>query len=180
MTRGGRGRVATLALAIALAIALTIAQGCASKKLAPGQLTPGQQLLVLNYLVCVECMTPLDSVRALAVVRPEATVDSLNSALLNGLGQRDSTIADSLLQIGYGRDSTWRSSRGLSVQLSRSAWVSEEKGRYVDGYRARGAMGMGWIHTPRAVQHLDSAMTISLPATVKQAVVFARDSLPHP
>ena len=161
-------------------LAVAIAQGCGQKPLATDRLTPRQQHTVLSYLVCVECMTPLDSVRALAVLRPEATVDSLNSALLNGLGQRDSTIADSLLQLGYGRDSTWRASRGLSVQLSRVAWVSEEKGRYVDGYRARGAMGMGWIHTPRAVQHLDSAMTISLPATVKQAVVFARDSLPHP
>ena len=141
-------------------------------------LSPAEEIIVEQYLACIDCIAQLDSVRALATRKPEATVDSLNSGLLFGPGPQAVTAAESVLVIGYVRDSTWRGQQGLQPLPDRLIYVSEARDRYVNGYRTRGAVGMGWIHTPRAVAHLDSALTLQLPPSVRRAVIYARDSLP--
>ena len=153
---------------------------CAQDQPILSGLAPDEQDIVLQYLTCIDCIIPLDSVRALASKKAQATVDSLNSGLLHGPGTQAVANVDSVLVLGYVRDSSWRVLRGLSPLPLRVVYVSEARQRYVDGYRSRGATGMGWIHTPRAVAHLDSALTLTLPVSVRRAVAYARDSLPPP
>ena len=143
-------------------------------------LTPAEATVVRSFLDCIDCVLLLDSVRALASRKPDPTVDSLNSGLLLGPGATAMRQADSVLKIGYRRDSLWRLANHKPPLDSLPIYLTDALGRYSDGYRSRGAIGMGWIHTPRAVAHLDSAATLPLPASVKQAVIFARDSLPPP
>jgi len=141
-------------------------------------LSPAERITVARYIDCIDCLIPLDSLRALALRKPDATVDSLNSALLYGPGQRAMAEAESVLVIGYVRDSTWRLEHGLLPLEQRRIYINQELQGYAEGYQARGAMGMGWIRTPRAVAHLDSALTLPLPTPVLRAVAYARDSLP--
>jgi hypothetical protein len=141
-------------------------------------LTPDETLTVLRYLDCIDCGIFLDSLRALASRKPQPTVDSLNSGLLSGPGPQALSVADSALAIGYQRDQAWRANHGLMPLPDSTSYVTAARKRYVDGYRSRGAIGMGFIHTPRAVAHLDSAMTLPLPASVMRSVKYARDSLP--
>jgi hypothetical protein len=158
-----------------LAGTLLCAMACQDRQ--PG-LTPDEQITVLKYLDCVDCLFALDSLRALATRQADATVDSLNSALLNGPTDRALTAADSVLKIGYVRDSSWRLARGLKPLIPRDSALRVERSGYIDGYRARGAMGMGWIRTARARAYLDSALTLPFSAPVLRAVRYARDSLP--
>jgi hypothetical protein len=146
----------------------------------PSALTPAEQLKVARWLVCYECVAPLDSVRALAARKPEATVDSLNVALLEGPGASAVAAAESVVVIGYVRDSAWRAARGLPLLTTRSVYVRESDDAYANGYRSRGAIGMGWIHDQRAVAYLNAALGLRLPPTVHAAVLYARDSLPPP
>lgn len=142
-------------------------------------LSPADATIVKRYLDCIDCITPLDSVRALAGRDPDPTVDSLNSGLLNGPGLQAVAAAESVLTIGYLRDSTWRVQNNLGPLPERLTYVAQARERYVNGYRSRGAYGMGWIHSPRAVAYLDSAAQMpNLPPSVRQAVLYARDSLP--
>jgi hypothetical protein len=141
-------------------------------------LNPAETITVKRYLDCVDCIVPLDSVRALAVRKPDPVVDSLNSGLLLGPGLQAIAVAESVLVIGYVRDSTWRVANSLGLLPLRSAYVAQARDRYVNGYQSRGAYGLGWIHTPRAVAYLDSAATLALPSSVMRAVQYARDSLP--
>jgi hypothetical protein len=163
-----RGRLWIVAVSI-------VAFAC--RDVQPG-LTPAEEILVEQYLTCIDCIAPLDTVRALAGRKVDATVDSLNSGLLYGPGARAVEKADSVLVLGYVRDSLWRWQKGLPPLPDRLTYVSEARERYVNGYRARGAIGMGWIHSPRAVALLDSAANLQLPPSVKRAVLYARDSLP--
>jgi hypothetical protein len=144
-------------------------------------LSPADATIVRRYLDCIDCITPLDSVRALAGRLPDPTVDSLNSGLLLGPGVQTVAAAESVLTIGYLRDSTWRALNNLGPLPDRLTYVTQARERYVNGYRSRGAYGLGWIHSPRAVAYLDSAAQMpNLPPSVKQAVLYARDSLPPP
>jgi hypothetical protein len=143
-------------------------------------LSPQEQETVAQYLDCIDCVMLLDSVRALGIRKPNATVDSLNRGLLFGPDSSAVAAAESVLTIGYRRDSTWRIQNGLSPLPPWNLYVSAARDRWVNGYRSRGAFGMGWIHTPRAVALLDSAATLTLPPSVKWAVVYSRDSLPPP
>ena len=159
--------------------AALVVVACAQNVLAG--LTPTETIAVRRYLNCIDCIIPLDSVRALAVRKPDATVDSLNSALLRGPDPQTVVAADSVLRIGYRRDSLYRWQNNLLPLKPETVYVTEARERFVNGYRARGAYGLGWIHTPRAVAHLDSAALLTnLPPSVKQAVIYARDSLPPP
>ena len=89
--------------------------------------------------------------------------------------------ADSVLRMGYRRDSLYRWQNNLLPLKPETLYVAEARDRFVNGYRSRGAYGLGWIHTPRAVAYLDSAAQLpNLPPSVKQAVLYARDSLPPP
>ena len=152
---------------------------CAQNVLAG--LTPTEAIAVRRYLNCIDCIIPLDSLRALAVRKPDATVDSLNRALLTGPDPQTVAAADSVLKLGYRRDSLYRWQNNLLPLKPETIYVTEARGRFVNGYRARGAYGLGWIHTPRAVAYLDSAAQLpNLPPSVKQAVLYARDSLPPP
>lgn len=144
-------------------------------------LSPADANIVRRYLDCIDCITPLDSVRALAGRDPDPTVDSLYSGLLLGPGLQAVAAAESVLTIGYLRDSTWRAQNNLGPLPERLTYVAQARERYVNGYRSRGAYGMGWIHTPRAVAYLDSAAQMpTLAPSVRQAVLYARDSLPPP
>jgi len=139
-------------------------------------LSPGEITTIRRYLDCVDCVVLLDSLRALADRKPDPTVDSLNSGLRLGPGLRAIAAAESALAIGFVRDSTWRSQNNLGpLPID---YIGQARDRYVNGYRSRGAYGLGWIHTPRAVAYLDSAAQMSLPPSVMRAVIYARDSLP--
>ena len=140
--------------------------------------SPSDQDTVLRFLNCIDCLIPLDSLRALASRNPDATADSLNSALLNGPGLRDVTAAVSAFNAGYGRDSSWRVERGLLPLEGRVLYVARDSAGYIEGYQVNGAMGLGWIRTPRAIAYLDTALTKPLPPPVLRAVRYARDSLP--
>lgn len=159
--------------------ALVVVVACAQDVLAG--LTPAETITVRRYLNCIDCIIPLDSVRALAVRKPDATVDSLNSGLLHGPDSQTVAAADSILKIGYKRDSLYRWQNNLLPLKPETVYVAEARGRFVNGYRSRSAYGLGWIHTPRAVAYLDSAALLpGLPPSVKQAVMYSRDSLPPP
>ncbi|HWP69635.1 MAG TPA: hypothetical protein VNM36_00980 [Gemmatimonadaceae bacterium] len=155
--------------------ALLCALGCRDVQ---GGLSPADQITVLRYLDCLDCIVALDSVRALALRQPDATVDSLNSALILGPPPGVVTAAESVLAIGYVRDSAWRLTRGLKPLEQRAIYISDARQGFVDAYQARGAMGMGWIRSQRARAYLDSALTRPLRAPVLRAVRYARDSLP--
>ena len=156
-----------------------VALACAQDVVAG--LTPAETITVRRYLDCIDCVIPLDSVRALAVRKPDATVDSLNSGLLHGPDPQVVAAADSVLKMGYKRDSLYRWQNNLLPLKPETLYVKEARDRFVNGYRSRGAYGLGWIHTPRAVAHLDSAAQLTnLPPSVMQAVIYARDSLPPP
>lgn len=158
---------------------LVVAVACAQDVLAG--LTPPETITVRRYLDCIDCVIPLDSVRALATRKPDATVDSLNSGLLHGPDSQTVASADFVLRVGYRRDSLYRWQNNLLPLKPQAIYVAEARDRYVNGYRSRGAYGLGWIHTPRAVAYLDSATLLpGLPPSVKQAVIYARDSLPPP
>lgn len=154
---------------------LFVALAC--QNVEPG-LTSAEMTTVRRFLDCIDCIVRLDSMRALAGRKPEATVDSLNSAMLNGPGLQAVAAAESVLVIGFIRDSTWRSRNNRSVLPDRRLYVSQARDRFENGYRSRGAYGMGWIHTPRAVAYLDSAAGLTLPPAIRRAVLYARDSLP--
>jgi hypothetical protein len=143
-------------------------------------LSPNERLTVLRYLNCVDCVIQLDSVRALALRKPAPTVDSLYGGLLNGPGPQTVAAAESVLTLGYIRDSTWRSLHSLPLLPPRAGYVDSASTRMVNGYRSRGAYGLGWIHTPQAVNYLNAAAQLQLPPSVKRAVLYARDSLPPP
>ena len=159
---------------VASAVLILVAAACG------GPLTPAEQLTVERYLVCIECPAPLRAVRALGDAKPRATVDSLNVALLLGPGPQQSSESDSLLHLGYTRDSTWRASKAKPALPQRDSVVSTASRGYANGYRARGALGMGWIGSARARRHLDAAITNGqLPPSVLAAARFARDSIPR-
>ena len=158
-------------------IALIAGVACRDAPIEAG-LAPVEAAVVRAYLDCIDCVILLDSVRALASRNSDPTVDSLNSGLLLGPGPEAMQRADSVLKIGYRRDSVWRTANNLPLLDSLPIYLTAALGRYEDGYRSRGAIGMGWIHTPRAVAHLDSALKLTLPESVRQAVIYARDSLP--
>lgn len=144
-------------------------------------LSRDQEITVARYLVCYECDAPLLAVRALGDSMPEATVDSLNAALRQGPNAALAAAADTLLRAGYSRDSVWRAANARPPLGPREAHVALAYARYADGYRARGALGMGWIRTPRALRYLDDAISSGqLPPSVLDAARFARDSLPSP
>ena len=146
-----------------------------------GPLTREEQITVERYLVCFECPAPLKAVQLLADLKPEATVDSLNSALR--LGPHTQHLADELrsLRIGHARDSAWRAKNAHVALPPRNAVVSQDSMRFTNGYRARGALGMGWIGTTRALGYLDAAIANGqLPPSVLAAARFARDSTPQP
>lgn len=160
------------------ALPILVLAGCGGEGIM--QLVPSEQLVVARYLECTDCIAPLDSVRALASRKPDATVDALNAGLVRGPDSSAMAQAESLLAVGYVRDSSWRVIRQLPLLPPRDTVVAQESERFVNGYRARGAIGMGYIHTPRAVAYLDSALTLPLPPSVLFAVRYARDSLPPP
>ena len=160
-------------------IVLLAASSCRGDQVGGG-LTPAEQVKVDRYLACIDCEVELDSVRALAVRKSDATVDSLNKGLLYGPSTASVAATDSVLVIGYVRDSLWRFQKGLPPLPLRLVYIDAAKERLINGYRARGAIGMGYIGTPRARALLDSALTLQLPPSVKYAVRYARDSLPPP
>jgi hypothetical protein len=141
-------------------------------------LAPADQAIVARYLTCIDCDLELDSLLALNTRKPDATVDSLNSALLLGPATHDVAAAESVLVIGYVRDSTWRLAHGLKPLPERLIHVGAARDRYVNGYRSQGAFGMGYIGSPRARALLDSALN-QVPTWLRAAVVYSRDSLPQ-
>ena len=142
-------------------------------------LTAGESDVIKAWLACYDCEIELDSVRGLAVRRPGATVKALREALLLGPPRPDSTQADNALATTFARDSLDRFRRQLRPrEYSRTQYVARAMWRYCNGYRARGAVGLGWIHTRQAVAALDGALTANLDPSVLEVVRFARDSLP--
>lgn len=157
-----------------LAILATVS--CTTSVVPP--LTPAESDRIEWWLTCIECEAALDSIRAIGARNPTSTVDTLNRALVSGPLPAPVASVTALLNTAFTRESTWRANQGLVPPVDRVGWVGGELGRYVDGYRSRGAIGMGWIRTPEALANLDAALAGSLPAPLRAAVVYARDSLP--
>lgn len=142
-------------------------------------LTPRERVQINNWLTCIDCRTELDTLRALAVRRPVATVDTLAAALLLGPSAASRVHSESLVVRGYIRDSLYLAQRQQPLLPDgRDSVVARRLRRFVEGYQARAALGLGWIHTPRAVLALESSIQVGLPAGVQRAAVYARDSLP--
>jgi hypothetical protein len=136
-----------------------------------------EQELVQLYLICYDCGSPLDSVRAFAQRNPIAVVDTLNGALVDGPAA--SPARDSAFVLAFVGDSTYRVvHRRPPLQTNRADYLLEHQRRYDQGYQSRAAIGLGWIHDARAVTALRAALTSRLPVSVRQAIRFALDSLP--
>lgn len=140
-------------------------------------LTERERALVESWLGCIDCRIELDSLRVLHGRKPAAVVDTLGRVLREGPSTQQLHRTDSLLQRGFLRDSLWRAGRGLPV-LRRDSVVASRLRRYAEGQRARGATGLGWIHTPAALAALGDALQLPLPPSVRRAAIYARDSLP--
>jgi hypothetical protein len=135
--------------------------------------------LVEEWLVCFDCGNQPDSVQAIAARKPEAAVDTLNRALVHGPPPLSMTGAADALGTAFTRDSAYRVRHQLPPR-NRHQYVAANLDRYVNGYRARGATALGWIHTPRAVAALKHALILPLQPSVLAAVRYAIDSLPAP
>lgn len=168
--------VTRLATRLVALIVAALAVSCAA--FTPS-LTPTEQSLVSWWLECFECDRALDSLRILGQRSPAATVDSLNAALLNGPSRARLIAVEDALNFSYTRDSSHAQRVAQRVlTITRAKYVSQNLGRFSDGYRARAAVGMGWIHTASAVQYLNAARRIPFPTSVHHAIVYATDSLP--
>lgn len=143
-----------------------------------GALTPEERRLVDAWHRCVECEVALDSLRAVATRKPIATVDTLDRVLTGGLTAREQFLADSVLGIAYGRDSSYRARTNLAPLEPRATYVQWQRQRHDNLRRVRAAQGLGWIHDTRAVAALNNALNLPLQPTVRAAVLYARDSLP--
>lgn len=150
--------------------------GCRGAASAP--LLPNERTLIDWWLVCIECTAALDSIKALGIRNPDAAIDALDVALREGPPTASITSAERALAESFVRDSSFRARTGLGLIPGRIAYVEEGRDRYRNGYRSRGAIGLGWIGTPAAKTRLDSAAVLPLPPPVKAAVIYARDSLP--
>jgi hypothetical protein len=154
-----------------LAVATAFLSGCGSG------LDAREMTVEQLYLVCYDCVGPLDSVRAFAVRKPVATVDSLNVALLTGPGS--SAARDSAITGAFIRDSAYRATHGRPpLGVTRVVYLTDTRNRYDGGYRSRAAIALGWIHDVRALADLNAALVSPLPPDVRKAVKFAIDSLP--
>ena len=177
MTASARASRTWLRLA---ALALTLLTACSGLPL-----SKREQALVNLYLECYDCVSPLDSVKAIGKRKPRAAVDSLNRALVAGPGAGPGANPgagsgiDSVLVLAFVRDSTYRVYHGQPpLPMTRAGYVADQHGRYDAGYQSRGAVGLGWIHDARAVADLNAALALPLPQSVLRAVKFAIDSLP--
>jgi hypothetical protein len=142
-------------------------------------LSPHEIRLVRYWLVCIDCGGTLDSLGAIGARKPVGAVDSLNHALTAGPGVLRLVRVDSVLALAYVRDSSYRvRNQQPPLALTRVDYVAAGHGRFTNGYRARGAIGLGKIHDVRAIAALDAALMMQLPASVERAVFYARDSMP--
>ena len=164
----------TRATHAAMIAALSLAWASASD--AP--LLSRERALIERWLGCIECDIALDSLRAVGARNPAATIDVLNGTLRTGPPHEKILSADSALRVSFVRDSAYRARTGRGTIPRRDDYVADGRERYRTAYQIRGAIGLGWIGTPAAKARLDSAATLPLPADVKAAIAFARDSLP--
>lgn len=163
---------------VPLSVALAAVLACAAPEpAAQGSLTPPERHLVLNWLTCIDCRVELDSMRTLAARKP-AVVDTLVRALEGG--PRGDSVPDSVFALAFVRDSSYRVLRGRApVGVDRVAYIAREQERFAAGYRTRAAAGLGWLHSPTASKGLTDALALpGLSAYVRQAIVYARDSMP--
>ena len=143
----------------------------------PQGLDSREEALVQLYLTCYDCTSPLDSVRAFAVRKPAATVDSLNVALVRG--PDSSATRDSASVVAFIRDSSYRATHARPpLPVNRLDYMLENRRRFDGGFRTRAAIALGWIHDPRALADLNTALGTPLPPDLRAAVKFALDSLP--
>lgn len=171
-----RKHVAAVTRAQRLIALCLLAAGCVN---AAGEaLTPAERFIIDDWLICIECTNAVDSLRAVGARKPKLVIDALNSALVQGPPPPSIFAAESALALSFLRDSGFRARTGQGTIPLRAVYVSEGRDRYSSGYRSRGALGLGYIGTPGAKLSLDSAATLGLPQSVKNAIQFARDSLP--
>lgn len=142
------------------------------------QLSPHETGLVRFWLTCLDCGYTRDSIRAIGLRKPVSAVDSLAHALNNGPPPYVVASIDSGFNRAYTRDSLYRAKQGLPfVGQDRSQYRAEHVSRFINGIRARGATGLGVIHNQRAVAALNAALGPQVPASVRRAIIFARDSM---
>jgi hypothetical protein len=145
------------------------------------QLDDHENAIVHEWLICIDCGPQLDSLRALGTQKKVATADSLNGAMLHGPAAVELAGADSVFALAYARDSSYRFRNGRPpLALTRPAHVAANHQRYADGYQSRGALGLGWMGTPRATAYLTAAAVLQLSPTVRRAAQFGHDSIPPP
>lgn len=140
-----------------------------------------REMAIIRYwLVCTDCGATRDSVRAIGLRDSVALVDTLTNALNRGPAPGRVAALDSVLNLTYPRDSTYRLAHGLTpFSVTRNQFRSAETTRYVNGYRSRAALGLGTVHTAQALNALDNALLQpGLAAGLRHALIFARDSMP--
>lgn len=151
---------------------------------AAGAQIPGldgdQQRTVTRWLTCNDCLAgQLDSVRALASLKPEATVDTLRRALVVGAPDTMKSRLAAAMRRTYSRDSAYARTQALTVSLSpRDSMVNRALAAFDATWRQRAAEALGYINTARSDSALDTALTLTLPLRVLRTVRFAKDSLP--
>jgi hypothetical protein len=152
----------------------------------PSALNKHDRDLILYWLQCEECTEgELDSVLALAHDNP-AAVDTLAEDLLGG----PSTGRRNNIEEQFGRlfdeDAANAAFEGSSAPVSRTAYVEHYLDNFVNLYRARAALALGYFGDPHALAVLDSAANgvvrvsgDTLRADAQLMVIYARDTIPH-
>ena len=152
--------------------------------MAPAPLTVRERQIVDSWLTCIECVgSELDSVRAVSLRKPTATVDTLTKDLLAGLvGLRLSNV-QSQFNAYYTMLVDYTASMGDSLHISRTDYVAHYSASVSGIYRSRAAIALGRIGGIPARNALDAALdsaasaSSNFPPTVVAAVRFARDTL---
>jgi len=157
------------ALWVALGFAATVA---GREPQLPG-LTLAERGTVFRFLGCTDCARgELDSVRALALRKPEATVDTLARVLLAGV---EVAVLDSLSTF-LGREYD----RLATSRRKRAAFVAFYREGFDVGHRRNAALALGWINTLRSDAVLRRAHAMPLHPRLRAVIDFALTHLPAP
>ena len=170
-------------LADPMTIAKRVVAGCAflaacTRGGVAATLNPHDRAIVGEWLICIECIDPLDSLRVVASRQPASTIDALSSALADGLPRARIAKLRGAIDASYARDSGYRARVGEPALPARATYVEQRVAKYDNGYRSRGASGLGYVNLPAAKARLAAVDTLPLPPSVRAAVRYARDSLP--
>jgi hypothetical protein len=161
-----------------------IPPGSGGVRVAPSTaaLTLRERRLLTSWLQCIECGTSyIDSVRALGLRKPQATIDSLRNDLLRG----PTTVARANMasQFSTAYDAIVAEAGPGVINITKPQYVDHYLAAFGAQYRRRAAFGLARVGGTAARQALDRGLDSALSGSpnfgsrVKAALRFARDSL---